>query len=158
MMAAQRSAVTRLPRRDPGGAGVTIPIRTGVIRFSESYDEPRPPETAMRLLLLPAAIDLSPCGPVGAHYHMLLPERVSVKSGDAVIVTYQYGHPFEHELSDAEPPAEVSLVGPDGKSVAVTDAVQPVELTAGERKVRGFQITVRPPTRGDHTLVVAYPA
>jgi cobalt/nickel transport protein len=110
----------------------------------------------MRLLLLGAAV-LIPCGAGRAHYHMLLPDRPSVKAGDEVVVTYQFGHPFEHDLSDTAAPAEVALTDPDGNAVALTDAVKPAELAAGDRKVRGFRITVRPASRGDCTLAVTSP-
>jgi cobalt/nickel transport protein len=111
----------------------------------------------MRLLLLTATGSLFACEAAHAHYHMLLSDRVGVKAGEQVTVTYQFGHPFEHELSDAEPPAEVVLIDPDGKAVALRDAVKPIEVSSDDRKVRAFHIPVQPASRGDHTLVVTSP-
>lgn len=108
----------------------------------------------MRLLLLAATASLLPSGSAHAHYHILLPDRASVKAGDQVVVTYQFGHPFEHELFDAEPPAEALLLDPDGNAVDLREAVKLVQVASGDRKVRAFQFAVRPAGRGDHTLVV----
>src|SRR4029079_1687419 len=103
---AHRSAVLRLPRREPAGAGVTIPTCSGVIRFSDSYDDGAPPETVMRLPFLLAALGLAAAAPARAHAHVLLPDRHSVKRGDKVTLTYVFGHPFEHDLFDTEKPAK----------------------------------------------------
>ncbi len=42
--------------------------------------------------------------PVAAHYNMLLPEKWAAKKDEPVPFTYQWGHPFEHQLFDAPAP------------------------------------------------------
>jgi hypothetical protein len=33
-----------------------------------------------------------------AHFNMLLPDKPSAKKGEDVVITYQWGHPFELQL------------------------------------------------------------
>ena len=63
--------------------------------------------SALALLLLASAGQ--------AHYHMLIPDKPSAKKGEPVTVTFQFGHPFESELSDMLAPGQVTLIAPDGK-------------------------------------------
>ena len=39
-----------------------------------------------------------------AHFNMLIPQSASAKKGEPVVFTYQWGHPYEHELFDAPAP------------------------------------------------------
>lgn len=55
-----------------------------------------------------AVVALFAASPASAHYHMLLPDKPSAKAGEAVAFTYQFGHPFEHELADAAKPKKVA--------------------------------------------------
>ena len=64
----------------------------------------------MRLPLLLGEVMLVAVGPVQAHYHILHPNRNSVKVGDAVIFSYGFGHPYERELFDAEKPEKATLL------------------------------------------------
>ena len=54
----------------------------------------------MRILLSLAWLArAASCGQ--AHYNMLLPSSSWAKKGEVVTFTYQWGHPFEHQLFDA---------------------------------------------------------
>jgi uncharacterized GH25 family protein len=112
-------------------------------------------EPTMRLLLVllfawPAAAH--------GHYHMLLPERHSVKEGEAVVVTYQFGHPFESQLFDTEKPAKATVYAPDGKATDVLPQLEQGTLTGAEgKKVAVYRFTFRPEGRGDFTLVFESP-
>ena len=59
-----------------------------------------------------------------AHFNMLLPDKHSVKKGEEVIFTYQWGHPFEHQLFDAPKPAHVYVLSPDGKKTDLTEKLE----------------------------------
>src|SRR5512132_4002370 len=110
----------------------------------------------MRFLLFLAAT--MPATAAHAHYHMLLPDRHSVKTDDKVVVTYQFGHPFEHELFDTEKPASAIAFDPDGKSTDLLPAIEKVEAAGHERKkVAAYRFTFQPARRGDHTLLVESP-
>ena len=94
-------------------------------------------------LLLAVAFAVAPA-PVFAHYHILLPDKPSAKSEEVVTFTYQFGHPFEHQLFDTQKPAELYVVAPDGTK------------TEG-RKVTGYKFSFAPPKRGDYTVVAVSP-
>src|ERR1043166_2084362 len=49
-----------------------------------------------------------------AHYNMLLPDKPWAEKGDKVTFIYQFGHPFERELSDAPRPEGLMVVRPNG--------------------------------------------
>ena len=109
----------------------------------------------MRLLLFLATIMPAT---THAHYHMLLPDRHSVKTDDKVAVTYQFGHPFEHELFDTEKPASAIAFDPDGKSTDLLPAMEKVAVPGREgKKVAAYRFTFQPARRGDHTLFVESP-
>src|SRR5262249_49754354 len=155
---AQRSAVTRFPRREPGGAGVTIARQLIGLPFGDSYDERGFSENAMRFVLFALMCGLVWATPACAHYHMLLPDRHSVKTGDKVIVTYQFGHPFEHELFDAEKPAKAVAFDPVQKSVDLLPSFEKVEVPGREgKKVAAYRFTFQPAGRGDYTIIVESP-
>src|SRR5262249_20377890 len=70
----------------------------------------------------------------------------------------QFGHPFEHELGDAEKPIRAVAFAPDGKSTDLLPAVEKVFLPAVEgKRAVGYQIAFRPSGRGDFTLVFESP-
>lgn len=108
------------------------------------------------LLLLAALVIAPPDAP--AHYHMLLPDRPAVKAGETVNVTYQFGHPFESQLFDAEKPARAAAFGPDGKAADLLATLEPVKLAGPDGKVVvGYRFPFTPGGRGDHTLVFESP-
>jgi uncharacterized GH25 family protein len=112
----------------------------------------------MRFSLFAFMLGWVVASPVRAHYHMLLPDRHSVKSGDRVIVTYQFGHPFEHVLSDAEKPVRVVAFTPDRKSIDLVPTLEKVEVPGADgKKVVAYRFTFQPPGRGDFTLLVESP-
>jgi cobalt/nickel transport protein len=96
--------------------------------------------------------------PALAHYNMLLPSASSGKKGEAVTFTYQWGHPFEHQLFDAPKPESVSVCAPDGNSQDLTKMLEKVSLSAGEGKtVTGYRFTFTPGQRGDYVFVLKAP-
>ncbi|HKA07239.1 MAG TPA: DUF4198 domain-containing protein, partial [Gemmataceae bacterium] len=112
----------------------------------------------MRFVLFALMCGLVWATPACAHYHMLLPDRHSVKTGDKVIVTYQFGHPFEHELFDAEKPAKAVAFDPVQKSVDLLPSFEKVEVPGREgKKVAAYRFTFQPAGRGDYTIIVESP-
>ena len=88
-----------------------------------------------RVLFAPLAV-LVFVPSVWAHYSMLLPDKPSVKKGEEVTFTYQWGHPFEHELFDAPLPPRTFVLAPDGTKTAI--ALKKVNVANGEVIVRGI--------------------
>lgn len=110
------------------------------------------PRLALLALLLAAPL-------ASAHYHMLLPDKHSVKAGEAVTFTYQFGHPFEHELFDTAEPEAVYVIAPDGTK---TDLKKELKKTTADgpdgKKVTGYAFAFTPPKRGDYVVVAVSPA
>jgi uncharacterized GH25 family protein len=95
---------------------------------------------------------------VGAHYNMLLPEKHSVKKGEAVTLTYQWGHPFEHQLFDAPAPEKLTVLAPDGKATDLTKSLEKTTVPAAEgKKVTAYQLKFTPDQRGDFVFVLQTP-
>lgn len=94
-----------------------------------------------------------------AHYHMLLPDKRSVKADEAVTFTYQFGHPFEHELFDTAEPEAVYAIHPDGTR---TDLKKGLKKTAADgpegKTVTGYMFGFTPAKRGDYVVVAVSPA
>src|SRR5262245_57419225 len=112
----------------------------------------------MRFVFLALACVVASATPVSAHYHMLLPDHHSVKTGDKVVVTYQFGHPFEHVLWDADKPVRAFAFAPDRKSIDLLPALEKVELPGPDgKKVVGYRFAFQPAGRGDFTLLVESP-
>jgi uncharacterized GH25 family protein len=111
----------------------------------------------MRYLFLVAAVGLG-AAPALAHYHILLPDRHSVKAGDPVVVTYAFGHPFEHEMFVTEKPAKATVFAPDGKATDVLSRLEKIDLfRPDEKKVAAYKLAFKPETRGDFTFVFESP-
>lgn len=93
-----------------------------------------------------------------AHYHMLLPDKHSVKADTAVTFSYQFGHPFEHELFDTAEPEAVFVVAPDGTK---TDLKKTLTKTTADgvdgKKVTGYEFKFTPAKRGDYVFVAVSP-
>src|SRR6185436_17229403 len=112
----------------------------------------------MRIPLLAVAFVVVSATSASAHYHMLLPDRHSVKSGDKVTVTYQFGHPFEHVLSDTDKPVRAIAFGPDRKSIDLLPSFEKVQVSGSDgKKVVVYRFTFQPDGRGDFTLLVESP-
>ena len=111
-----------------------------------------------KVLLLVAFALLATEAPAGAHYNMLLPSSASGKKGEAVTFTYQWGHPYEHQLFDAPKPESVVVRAPDGKTEDLTKTLEKVALPAGEGKtVTGFRFKFTPGERGDYLFLLKTP-
>ncbi len=94
-----------------------------------------------------------------AHYHMLLPGKHSVKAEEEVTFTYQFGHPFEHELFDTAEPEAVYVIAPDGKKTDLKKTLKKVAVDGVEdKKVTGYTFAFTPPKRGDYVVVAVSPA
>jgi uncharacterized GH25 family protein len=90
-----------------------------------------------------------------AHYSMFFPQVDSSRSGQPVAVIYQWGHPFEHQLSDAAAPSAVTILTPSGTAVDITKEVEPIDLHAPDgKKVRAFRLQFTPQERGDFVFVL----
>ena len=108
-------------------------------------------------LLLAVAFAVAPA-PVFAHYHMLLPDKPSAKSEEVVTFTYQFGHPFEHQLFDTQKPTELYVVAPDGTKTDLLGKLEKTAVEGGEGKmVTGYKFSFAPPKRGDYTVVAVSP-
>jgi cobalt/nickel transport protein len=96
--------------------------------------------------------------PAQAHFNMLLPERPSVKKDEGTTITYQWGHPFEHQLFDAPAPESLTVVRPDGKTADLTSALEKIAVPAGEGKqVTAYRLPFTPQQRGDHVFILQTP-
>ncbi len=94
-------------------------------------------------------------GPASAHYNMLIPSTPWAKTGDKVTFTHQWGHPFEHELSDAAAPRRVYVISPKGERTDLTNTVEAVKVPGADGKpVRANRFHFTPETRGDWTFVL----
>jgi cobalt/nickel transport protein len=106
-----------------------------------------------RILVLGTLLGLSNAAP--AHYSMFFPDANSTRLGQPVTIIYQWGHPFEHQLSDANPPVSATVLMPSGKKVDVTKEMEPLQIPGPEgKKVRAFRFQFVPQERGDFVLVL----
>jgi cobalt/nickel transport protein len=93
-----------------------------------------------------------------AHYNMLLPDKPSVKKGETVTFTYQWGHPFEHELFDAPKPERLVVLAPNGKRSDLTKALERITVPArADKKVIAYQFKFTPEQRGDYIFLLQTP-
>lgn len=93
-----------------------------------------------------------------AHYNMLLPSKHSVKKDETVTFTYQWGHPFEHQLFDAPKPLSLIVVDPKGDRVDLLEKLEKVSIDAGEgKKAVAYRFSFTPKERGDYSLVLKTP-
>src|SRR3979490_534019 len=91
--------------------------------------------------------------PARAHYNMLLPESASAKRGDTVAFTYQWGHPFEHQLFDAPSPKSVVVLAPDGKQSDLTSTLEKTTIAAADGKeVTAWRFRFKVDLRGDYVF------
>jgi|SRR5579875_386225 cobalt/nickel transport protein len=96
-------------------------------------------------------------GSAAAHFNMLLPQTASAKKGETLTITYQWGHPFEHQLFDAPQPQSLVVLDPDGKRVELTDQLVKTTRQAGTREVTVYQLRFTPQQRGDYVFVLRTP-
>jgi cobalt/nickel transport protein len=89
---------------------------------------------------------------------MLLPDKPSVKKGETVTFTYQWGHPFEHELFDAPTPERLVGLAPDGKKNDLTKSLEKIAISAGaDKKVTAYRFKFTPEQRGDYVFLLQTP-
>jgi uncharacterized GH25 family protein len=113
----------------------------------------------LRKLCLAAALFALSASAAPAHYNMLLPSKNSVKKGEQVTFTYQWGHPFEHQLFDAPGPESLMVYAPSGKQTNLLKSLEKVSLDAGEgKKATAYRFAFTPPERGDYVFVLQTPA
>jgi uncharacterized GH25 family protein len=110
-----------------------------------------------RLPLLALASLLCLPSTVPAHFNMLLPQSASAKKDEAVTLTYQWGHPFEHQLFDAPAPESVVVVAPDGTKTDLTKSLEKIMLPGGDKKVTAYRLKFTPDQRGDYVFVLRTP-
>jgi cobalt/nickel transport protein len=97
----------------------------------------------------------SATAPGFAHYHILLPEKPSVSRDESVTFTYQFGHPFEHQLFATQKPASVTVLLPEGQAVDLLNKIERVESPGADRNpIPSFRWKFTPTQRGDHVVVV----
>jgi cobalt/nickel transport protein len=97
---------------------------------------------------------------VRAHFNILLPQSASVRKGEAVTFLYRFGHPFEHELFDAPPPARLVVIAPDGTRTELGKTLEQTKVPAGgkERVTRtAYRFRFTPEQRGDYTFLLETP-
>lgn len=112
----------------------------------------------MRYFML-ALLALLPQSSANAHFHMLLVDRSSVKTGEKVSITYKFGHPYEAELLDAEKPAKAQVFSPDGTPIDVLPSLTRVTVGEKDKKpISGYTCAIEPKERGDYTVLFESPA
>jgi cobalt/nickel transport protein len=93
-----------------------------------------------------------------AHYNMLFPDKPWANKDEKVTLTYQFGHPFEHELFDAPKPVSVVVLRPKAPFQEALDfdkALTKIELPGADgRKVTAWRFSYTPSERGDHVFVL----
>jgi cobalt/nickel transport protein len=93
-----------------------------------------------------------------AHYSMVFPLANSSRQGQTVTIIYQWGHPFEHQLSNAAPPEALTILTPSGNKIDGTKEMEPIELPAQDsKKVRAFRLPFTPQERGDYVFLFRTP-
>jgi cobalt/nickel transport protein len=107
----------------------------------------------MRTALCLALTCIFGASPAAAHYNMLLPSAASGKKDEAVTFTYQWGHPFEHELFDAPRPDSIIIRAPDGKTEDVKD-LEEIKVQGKDKMVTAWRFHFTPTQRGDYVVVL----
>lgn len=95
--------------------------------------------------------------PASAHYTMLLPSTATAKKGETVKLTYQWGHPFEHQLFDAPRPHSLIVIAPDGRKSELTEQLEKSTRPAGDKDAVVYQLRFTPQERGDFLFVLQTP-
>jgi cobalt/nickel transport protein len=115
----------------------------------------------MRHFVRPTVVLLVLCGLTAfarAHFNMLLPASASVKRGEEVVIHYQWGHPFEHQLFDAPAPEQLIVIAPDGKKTDLTKKLRKVDAAAAKgKKVAAHKLSFTPRAFGDFLFVLRTP-
>jgi uncharacterized GH25 family protein len=111
-----------------------------------------------RITVLTLLLTLLAGAQASAHFHLLIPERPAAKQGDKVVFTYAFGHPYEHEMFDTEPPAAAVMLTPNGETVELGKGLEKIAITGREGKeVTAFRFSYQPAERGDHVFLFTSP-
>lgn len=111
----------------------------------------------MRCILAAISALLVGAMPSLAHYNMLLPDKPWAQKDEKVVFTYQFGHPFEHELFDAPKPASLMVHLPGGKleKIDVDKTLTKIEVPGADgKKVAAWRFDYTPTERGDHVFLM----
>jgi cobalt/nickel transport protein len=92
-----------------------------------------------------------------AHFNMLLPPTASARKGEALTLTYQWGHPFEHQLFDAPHPQSLIVLAPDGKKTELRDKLERIARKSEGKQVQAYRLRFTPELRGDYVFVLQTP-
>src|SRR5256885_2178263 len=93
-------------------------------------------------------------GPAMAHYHLLLLDKPSAAKDEAVTLTFQFGHPYEHQIFSAAAPRAATVLAPDGTRTNLVPRLARVGVVGADGKtVTGFQAKFTPTQRGDHVIL-----
>src|SRR5262245_6855672 len=112
----------------------------------------------MTRFILLVTLLLGAASSVSAHFTMLLPDSPNGAKGEPITLVYQWGHPFENQLFDAPPPARVTVLTPEGKTVDLGKSLEKIKKKSAEPKEAvAYAFTFTPETRGDFTFVVQTP-
>jgi cobalt/nickel transport protein len=96
--------------------------------------------------------------PALGHFALLLPGRWAAERDKELTLTYMWGHPFEHELSDAPRPEAAWVRSPDGKVADLSTALAKVKVPGGAGKdVLAYRLRFTPRQRGDHVFGLSLP-
>ncbi|MFN4258602.1 MAG: DUF4198 domain-containing protein [Gemmataceae bacterium] len=96
-------------------------------------------------------------GTASAHFAMLLPHKSALQRGETVTITYQWGHPFEHQFFDAPAPEYIFALSPSHDTLPdqLTERAEKVMIDNGEgKKVTAYRWQFTPKERGDYVLVL----
>ena len=91
------------------------------------------------------------------HFNMLLPHTATAKKSESLTFTYQWGHPFEHQLFNAPRPRSLIALAPDGKKTELTDVLEKTTRKSESKEVTAYQFQFTPDQRGDYVFVLETP-
>jgi cobalt/nickel transport protein len=93
--------------------------------------------------------------PAAAHYNMLLPEAFGAKRGAAVTITYQWGHPFEHQLFNAPEPEGLFVLSPGGYETHLGPSGKKATVRGADGKpVSVYRYRFTPEERCDYRVIL----
>lgn len=87
-----------------------------------------------------------------AHFPVLLMDRPWAKKGDAVLIDYRFGHPFEASYIDVAAPERIGVLPPEGECIVLGEKVEEMAFGDGAAKARGWRVRYVPEERGDHIV------
>jgi cobalt/nickel transport protein len=94
-------------------------------------------------------------GAAQAHYHILLADKPSVGTDEAVTISLRFGHPFEHQMFATQKPRRVFVVAPDGNATALNAKTERVDLPVEKGEpLPSYRWKFTPSQRGDYVFVV----